>query len=877
MKSTASTLIFLFLLLGALNTSLFSEEYKSLYSCDNIKLASRLEIEIPPGTSFSPAAENTIHLDVSNKTCAWTIINPKQVYLINKNTRLYPQPFCDMSKPNSGRISSGEELILSFTFPEKTDFPASPPWRLIIESGIVSWEMPQGNFTLDVYQGDKLRVQSELDSMNRVGRVRIAPLPKAKRFLWTVPGEETIETVKPFLAFRVPILSDNQTSFSVHLTVEQTDGSIHNKDIPFELNPTPELPLLYNNQILLGACFYPATPDDKANTPERMQYKKAETSWNAPKLPEKRFCSQYVDDFIANPYGNLAVFWPLTPGASEKSNDVSEEYVRKLADAGFYSMTIYQNAGKDKVQRLIQAGKNRFFLNNNMGEYASYLYQNQAAAKACGVPESQNLDDCREFFVNDYMYRGVKSYQRNYPFVFSTSGSCLANYELAGGVNYMCSELFAIGAENLAWAGSEMRAAAKKWRPEFWGSWLAHEWQTGGIPYQTPQKYRLLRAALYQQYIMGASIIILESGTQTTQAGAYTKDAGKRNYSYDEFPPVQYRKEMASFYEFLQKPENKRTGSPRVSIALVLGNNDAYVGKNFLNFPIWAQHATARQNANWKYGEAEQTSAAAQNVFFPLGKDAVKPYTNRWLAGTPFGQADVIGIDDFTRVEDLIPYRLIVYSGWNSMTPKIYRTLCRYVNQGGTLILAAAHLSTRIDREGKNYAPCDIVNSGALQELINVRIVEKQAASGYIQSKYLPETQSIYIKEEPVAKVTLNVQPEQNPVETLAAVNGAPVYIRQKKGRGEVRLILCWEYPGKTSWKPFYEALIQSAAKEFRSSVYVESDPAVAPYISWAEYDSAIYVLNLDCVEARTCTLHLEGESVPIRLAPTELQIFGKR
>jgi hypothetical protein len=93
------------------------------------------------------------------------------------------------------------------------------------------------------------------------------------------------------------------------------------------------------------------------------------------------------------------------------------------------------------------------------------------------------------------MAQGARNYRRIYALVFSTSGSALAAYELEGGVDVMTSELYAIGAANLAYATAEMRGAARKWKPVYWGGWLAHEWQTTGIPFQARKNFRFCAPA----------------------------------------------------------------------------------------------------------------------------------------------------------------------------------------------------------------------------------------------------------------------------------------------------------------------------------------------------------------------------------------------
>ena len=94
-------------------------------------------------------------------------------------------------------------------------------------------------------------------------------------------------------------------------------------------------------------------------------------------------------------------------------------------------------------------------------------------------------------------------------------------YELAGGIDYICNELWAIGAQNRA-HNAEARGAARRWKPDYWCGWNAHEWQTCAIPYHTEQKFDSCYVGFLQEYIFGTSLIVLESGAQGTQAWKYT-------------------------------------------------------------------------------------------------------------------------------------------------------------------------------------------------------------------------------------------------------------------------------------------------------------------------------------------------------------------
>ena len=155
------------------------------------------------------------------------------------------------------------------------------------------------------------------------------------------------------------------------------------------------------------------------------------------------------------------------------------------------------------------------------------------------------------------------------------------------------------------------------------------------------------------------------------------------------------------FYDWV-KAHPRDTGTPETKIAMALGNLDAYLGMNG-GFSIWAQHANAATNAPlWKYGAPEHTQCALEDLFFPLAPKAVEPFANRWLAGTPFGQVDVVNVDDDIALADLRRYDLLVFGGWNTMTPQAKDVLERYVRQGGTLVMSRPELTTRIDRDYVN-------------------------------------------------------------------------------------------------------------------------------------------------------------------------------
>jgi hypothetical protein len=475
-------------------------------------------------------------------------------------------------------------------------------------------------------------------------------------------------------------------------------------------------------------------------------------------------------------------------------------------------------------------------------------------------------------------------FRSNYKFFLSTSGSALAHYELTGGVDFMCSELYAIGAMNVAYATAEMRGAARRWKPEYWGGWLAHEWQTTAVPYTVPQKYDMLKVGLYLQYLMGTSVIVLESGGDYTQAGKYTvteKDSqweGKptgKNYNYFGHGAVEYRRTMKEFYDFI-RTNPRPAGSPETKIALLLGNCDSWVGMYHDGFAIWAQHTTAEKNPLWKYGDPERTWQAAMNVFFPTPADAIAPYNNNWIGGSPFGQVDVVGVDEELWKGELSRYDFVAFAGWNSMTPELLSVLDDYVQNGGTLFLTVPHLSTRFDREYKDYVPADLINKGNLAPLIDVQITGRKPAESALKAGSIALTATPLGEGTNLAEVKYGTDVQ----EFIKNVDDRPVLVTQSRGKGQVYLLLTWEYPGHAGIAPLYQDILRHLAGNVKQSVTVSALPDKerdVDAIAFAVYPGKAFFLNADCKSERSVMVNVDGKSEKLTLQPTEIRIIDRR
>ena len=596
-------------------------------------------------------------------------------------------------------------------------------------------------------------------------------------------------------------------------------------------------------------------------------------------------------EVVTNAECNLYVQWGrasnLTPGKSPIMDDAMFALAKSN---GVHVMTIYGHQGGEGTKALREAWGD-LYLGNNIGEFAGFLYQDEKSYFK-SWPKCKDLQEAHDWLVGT-MLAGPKKGQlarpedEREPHVFSTSGSPLACYELEGGMDVICNEMYAVGCGDLSYAAAEARGAMRRHGRPCWTAWLAHEWQTCWyrLPYGVPQKQDSLEIGLKQIWIDGAAMLVLESGSGGTQAQDYTPPDGNcppdtktERQGYDGDIPRAYRKTMRDFYRWtLEHP--RAEGQPVVDAALLLGNLDGYVGMTYPIFAIFGQHHLATNNPDWRCAAPEFTWEAVMEDFFPHPADALKPFVNAWIGGTPHGPLDVANVDTNTTAAQLARYRVAAFGGWNTMRPGIADALREYVAQGGQLALGVPQLSSRIDREFENYAVTDLVQAvpgvtvGEPAALAGA-FAATDAAPGFLKAAIpVPTTNAVRVAE---AKL-----PEG--AEVVATFDGRPYFVRVPHGKGAYWLSLDWDFPAKERscadapypanprldmWRALLGGLVDALERPIR----VEGPDR--KYVHWAAYpDGTIYLLNTDCVAPRTVTI--DGE--PTTFAPKEMKVLERK
>ena len=578
---------------------------------------------------------------------------------------------------------------------------------------------------------------------------------------------------------------------------------------------------------------------------------------------------------------NLWIQWEHSGNLLPKN--LGQEWFDWAKSNRVHVMTIYGGNNPAMIKQLREVWGD-LYLGNNIGEYAGFLYQDERSYLR-GWPKLQNLKEARDWLTGTMLHWPKEGQLKlppegRQPFILSTSGSPLAAYELQGGIDIICNEMYAVGCGNLAYATAEARGASRRLQKHpYWSAWLAHEWQTcwPRVPYGVAQKFDSLEVGLKEMWLMGTSMMVLESGSQGTQAHQYTPPDGSmekfssERQKYDGPAPKAYRRTMGEFYRWT-KAHPRAKGEVETPAALLLGNCDGYVGMTWDTFAVFGQHHLAKTNANWRCGAPEFTWEAVMETFFPRPLDALKPFANGWLGGTPHGQLDVVTVDEKLTPDKLERYRVVAFGGWNSMTPVVAKMLRDYVQKGGTVVLATPHLSSRLDREFTHYTTNDLVRTVPGVEVTGSFLSEDILMVKPSAPAFLREAYPAYIS----AKMRLAKTTLAPDVEVLATMGKAPYLVRVRHGKGYFYLVLAWDYPAARrefedypSYRnlrlDFWKTLLVGLVRQVQP-YSVEGEGA--PYINWAVWPDRVYLLNTDCVSPRT--IRFGGRE--LRFEPKELK-----
>ena len=628
--------------------------------------------------------------------------------------------------------------------------------------------------------------------------------------------------------------------------------------------------------------------------------------------PEKLNYDEIIDLCVKEGVGNTLQFW--------QSNVQLLELTRKAKARGLYSTCIY-SAATNGLARQIVSGLGDAWIGYDFGErYDFSLYRNW-----------ENRGVSLRVLADEYMNRVHKHvgdlHAAGWSNVMATSANVSLDYEVAAGAEVPCTEDFPFG--DLTLSSALNRGLYRQYALPMWGSHLAHEWYSW-IPHRNSYKMKTLETAFLLKYMTGAKVIVNESGNWQLQSSlcedspmarmpkplrqmnvptkAEVKAAEKAAYPEAKrmFPYIDYRSPVAKKYrraisDFTAfcKAHPAPKGQPEATWAIAKGNLDLGGAGYGPGEAVCGAFDLAKTNPNWMCGLPEMSWETVRKAVMPM-PPMLAPNKNIHFSATPYGLCDVVSFacDNVTAEFLLRNYKVLMFAGWNTCSPKQYKVLCDYVKGGGKLVIGLAHLSTDDARGYTNLSVEKLVNGGDFTELCGFKVTGETSRKYWATGPSTERNCLGFVARRrfgymclPLGKLEFSA-PEEN-FENLAVddEDAEPFIVRCRNGKGEVFFMNWWGYPAAANMDVGCGAelrdvgmvgyLYQYCAKLGRGHVYITGPDCENPdedcgwiVCSYFPDEGKVYLLNLDYEHERKCVLQQFGDKDFITLKGGEFRII---
>ena len=263
-------------------------------------------------------------------------------------------------------------------------------------------------------------------------------------------------------------------------------------------------------------------------------------------------------------------------------------------------------------------------------------------------------------------------------------------------------DLEVVYSDELERAYAGVKTAAEAFGRKRFGTDMAMEWY-GGMQSDGLWEARW-RTSLYHAYIRGADPIYNEHGLMSHMCHG-------RKFDHDHPVSKRYRKVLADFTSWC-KAHPRADGYPLATVGAIQGRFDGYAG-------IFQTHLFGvRSNEAFRVTEADRT---AWRLFDGLYRRRGWQERDSWgdadySGNPPLGAAGILPFD--VPLNEFTKYRFLFFLGRNVMDDALYAKLIAYVKDGGTLMLAASHMTVQ-DAPNGAFSP---YNGGDWSALAGVKM-----------------------------------------------------------------------------------------------------------------------------------------------------------
>ena len=576
-------------------------------------------------------------------------------------------------------------------------------------------------------------------------------------------------------------------------------------------------------------------------------------------------------------------FVTLRTKGSNIPQEAFVEWARFLAENRIYFCFLYtvqyappgrkSQFDKETVEKMKEVA-GAYFLGDILGETGS-----SGACKAAGyfrtvagrgrdpvvVPEYTDMEAAHKSYVERVTRYVQINRELGMPNTLSGEATALNKYNMEAGVTIPLLETMCGNPDILV---SSVRGVSRAWDCPLWGTYIAHEWY-GGFRHRDPLKLKRLELAYKYCYLAGSNIFCQESGDEAIESYGQAIDGND---------PVcaRFRDVITETMAYIQQDVRPK-GGPKVSVAFVSGLHDAWGGWGGTS--IWNQF----HKPEWGHGEAEHSWRLLEEIGIRRNWSDVANYGAEDLSGTPaYGMYDIVPIE--AKLENLCRYDCLIFLGWNTMTPENMDKLTAYVEQGGRLLMTAAHLNTET-RRGAGFRP---VSNEQIQKLFGAGFTgqTRQTNDGVKFRDVSLDPEVLYpgtpdgfadpicsggyvnygvfeLRDGSAAALhgdSFGYQPE-----------GLPAVIENRLGKGIATLVTAVNYPGQPALMPLYRTVLRAMLTAGAAACPIQV--LGSDRLRWACYaGDKLYLLNTDYDLPITVKIKKGGREIYETLNPLELK-----